>query len=103
MLFTTSIAGLFLSVLLKMIQFIFPHSQTTSSGDITSRDIYNILSEIKEIDRNGIIKQENSFDNLKNSISSDIESSLVTQMQKLRTSYIDESREIKRTHVDRFE
>ena len=107
--FTTSIAGLFLSVLLKMIQFIFPYSQTATSGDITPRDIYNILSEIKEIDQNGIIKQENyfdnlrdAFDNLRSSISGEDDSSLVTQMIRLRTSYIDESREIKRTNEEGF-
>ena len=78
--FGTSIVGLFLSLLFRAIILIFPKKILKEEADV--RDLLAKMTEVKD------------------AISADNESSVITQLQKLRTATVDSLNEIKKSFSD---
>ena len=89
--FMTSVLGMFLGVGMKIIQTL-PRYRQQKTG-VTSADIYSELTNISDgIKKSGESSKE-LLNEIKRSISSDSDTSLITQVQKLRTSNIDTTKE----------
>ena len=78
--FVTSILGLASATLLKLAQFVMPGRQLAEG--VGPDQIHNVLSEIRD-------DQKSSFAELRGAISGEGDSSVVTQVQKLRTTVSD--------------
>lgn len=78
--FGTSIAGLFLSLLFRLIILLKPRTAIKQEADV--RDLLAKMTEVKD------------------AISADNESSVITQLQKLRTATVDSLNEIKKSFSD---
>ena|GEM_PF-500930 len=91
--FSTSIMGMIASVLLKFIQgFIKPKNQ---KEDVSASDIYHVMAEVRDETKSNRSHSEEMFEGLKKAISGDGDSSLVTQIVKLRSTSHDDSQELK--------
>lgn len=81
--FTTSIVGIAGSILFRLIRTISP--EAVSSSEISPQDIYSVLKEIRDDGRQAASASKEQIQHLRDAISSDNDTSLVTQVQKLRT------------------
>ena len=86
--FATSIIGMLCAIILKVLQSIFPRKEETD--DIGGRHIYAVLKEIRDGD-------QEALDQIRKAIADDSDSSLVTQIQKMRTSMSDDQRGLQET------
>lgn len=78
--FVTSIEGLLFSLLFRVITLLFPRSSVKEDADVT-----DLLSKMTEV---------------KDAISADNESSVITQLQKLRTDNNDHLSELKKSFAE---
>jgi hypothetical protein len=83
--FATSIVGLAGSILFRLTVAIVP--ARPQSDDVGADDIYAVLTEIRDKADASHTKSEEQLTALRNAISSDGESSLLTQVQKMRTTF----------------
>lgn len=90
--FATSIVGLAGSILFRLIVAIVPARQ--QSDDIGADDIHAVLTEIRDKADASHTKSEEQLTALRNAISSDGDSSLLTQVQKMRTTFQDGQNEL---------
>ena len=93
--FMTSIIGLGAAILLRMVQIATPRPETEET-EVTPEVIHTALTAIKEGIDTAATQQQESLENLRKSISSDGDSSLLTQVQKLRTDFKDGQNELTR-------
>ncbi|WP_122072776.1 hypothetical protein [Pseudophaeobacter sp. EL27] len=90
--FATSIVGLAGSILFRLVVAIIPARQ--QSDDIGADDIHAVLTEIRDKADASQTKSEEQLTALCNAISSDGDSSLLTQVQKMRTTLQDGQNEL---------
>lgn len=90
--FATSIVGLAGSILFRLTVAIVP--ARPQSDDIGADDIHAVLTEIRDKADASHTKSEEQLTALRNAISSDGESSLLTQVQKMRTTFLDGQNEL---------
>ncbi len=91
--FVTSIVGMAAAITLRLIQSIWPTNIGTR-GQVTPEIIHQTLELIDEGIRTSSKAQQETLEELKNSISADADSSLLTQVQKLRTTTQDGQNEL---------
>ena len=91
--FMTSIIGLGAAVLLRVVQIATPKPETEET-EVTPEVIHTALTAIKGGIDTAAAQQQESLENLRKSISSDGDSSLLTQVQKLRTDFKDGQSEL---------
>ncbi len=98
--FVTSVFGTAAGLSVKLATEIFARSDvgTASSG---GEDAIAILRVIATEARTGRLEMVASIDKVRNSLSGDSESSLITQMQRLRTDITDEIKEVRRDNAKR--
>jgi len=82
--FITSLAGLFANLIVKIYPEIYLIKEPLESDDV-GEEIIKTLKSLEDENRN----MTNSIDNLAKSISSDKDTSLITQLQKIRTTNSD--------------
>jgi hypothetical protein len=82
--FITSLAGLFANLIVKIYPEIYLIKEPVESDDV-GEEIIKTLKSLEDENRN----MTNSIDNLAKSISSDKDTSLITQLQKIRTTNSD--------------
>lgn len=82
--FITSLAGLFANLVVKIYPDIYLIKEPVESDDV-GEEIIKTLKSLEDENRN----MTNSIDNLAKSISSDKDTSLITQLQKIRTTNSD--------------
>ncbi len=99
--FSTSIVGMGTAVLYKFTQHIFP--RTVEASEVSPEDIYRVLTEIRDDSRSHAEAQQTAVADVRKAISGEDDSSLVTQMQKLRTTVMDGNKELKETIQDRLD
>lgn len=85
--FTTSIVGITGAILFRLVRTVVP-SQAMTEG-VTPEDIHSALLEIRDDGRVSSTRASEQLAELRNAISSDGDSSLLTQVQKLRTTIQD--------------
>lgn len=90
--FTTSIAGISASLAFRLLKTISPTS--SHSAETSPEDIYDVLSEIRDDGRKSTESSVEQMRLLRNAISSEGDSSLLTQIQKLRTTVQDGQNEL---------
>ncbi len=91
--FMTSIIGLGSALLLRAVQIATPRPETEGT-EVTPEVIHTALTAVKEGIDTAAAQQQESLENLRKSISSDGDSSLLTQVQKLRTDFKDGQSEL---------
>ncbi len=91
--FVTSVAGI-VAAMFYRISAIFFQSEDRETREITPRDIYNELKKHTSISEQNGKNSEAAFSELRSAISSDKDTSLVTQIQKLRTTVDDGQKEL---------
>ena len=91
--FLTSIVGLAASIALKAVQTVAPESETEET-EVTPEVIHAALKSIREGIDKAAAQERESFENLRKSVSADSDSSLLTQIQKLRTDFKDGQNEL---------
>ncbi|MEQ8247669.1 MAG: hypothetical protein RID42_08295 [Alphaproteobacteria bacterium] len=96
--FTTSIVGIFGAILFRLIRTIIPN--VDSSEGVTPGDIHAALVDIRDDGRASSARTSDLLTELRKSISSDGDSSLLTQVQKLRTTVQDGQGELIREFRD---
>lgn len=85
--FTTSIVGIASSITFRFIKALTPASE--GAEDVSGEQIYEVLRAIRDDGRAASLKSEELMNSLRSAISSDGDSSLLTQVQKLRTTVQD--------------
>ena len=90
--FTTSIVGIAASIVFRLAKTISPSS--TQSTETTPEDIHSVLAEIRDGAQTSANASNEQMKQLRNAISSDGDSSLLTQIQKLRTTLQDGQAEL---------
>ena len=85
--FTTSIVGIAAAITFRFIRTIAPSAQ--ASEGVTPEDIHAALLEIRNDSRESAARSDEQLGELRKAISSEGDSSLLTQMQKLRTTVQD--------------
>lgn len=90
--FTTSIVGIAAAILIRLVRSIAPTG--ASSDGITPEDIHSTLLEIRDDGRQAATRSGEQLTELRNAISSEGDSSLLTQVQKLRTTIQDGQSEL---------
>ncbi len=90
--FTTSIVGIAASIGFRLVRTIAPTS--SSSTETSPEDIHAVLKEIRDDSRRTADASKEQMQQLRNAISSEGDSSLLTQIQKLRTSLQDGQSEL---------
>ncbi len=85
--FVTSILGMTFSITFKIFQNIIPVH--TGHAGVSADEIYTVLAEIREDARKYYDHNNSSLDKIGISIAGEGDSSVVTQIQKLRTSVAD--------------
>ena len=93
--FMTSIIGLGAAILLRAVQIATPRPETEET-EVTPEVIHTDLTAIKEGIDTAAAQQQESLENLRTSISAEGDSSLLTQVQKLRTDFKDGQNELTR-------
>jgi len=96
--FSTSIMGMMASVVLKLMQG--TRRQKSGKETVTAGDIYQVMSEVRDETKNNREQSAELLLEVKGAISGDGDSSLVTQIQKLRTSTQDGLQETKQATKD---
>jgi DNA anti-recombination protein RmuC len=91
--FITSILGMLGAIALKIIQSFFPRKGDT--GEIGAEHILSVLEEIRDGDHEAL-------DQIRKAIADDSDSSLVTQIQKMRTSMADGQNDLKSSIIEGF-
>jgi hypothetical protein len=99
--FSTSIMGMLASVALKFAQSL--KKQNTGKEDVSAGDILQVMTEVRDETKFNRGHMEELLLDLKKAISGDGDSSLVTQIQKLRTSAHDDNQELKKATIDGFD
>lgn len=99
--FSTSILGMVTSVVLKLSQGM--RRPKNEKETVTAGDLYNVMAEIRDETKGNRVRSEELLLEVKAAISGDGDSSLVTQIQKLRTSTQDGSLEVKKATTEGFE
>lgn len=92
--FVTSIVGMFLSVVLRFYQASI-HVVSPDAG-VTPEDINRVLTEIRNDARDSTESRQESLASLQAAIAGEGEATLVTQLQKLRTSFGDQLEDLRR-------
>lgn len=90
--FTTSIVGISAAILFRLVRVLAP-GEAASDG-VTPDDIYAALVDIRDDARGSAERASNQLYELRNAISADGDSSLLTQVQKLRASFQDGQNEM---------
>lgn len=85
--FTTSIVGISSSIIFRLLRAAFPASE--GNNEITGAQLYEVLRSIRDDGRNASVRSQELLNELRAAISSDGDSSLLTQIQKLRTTMQD--------------
>ena len=89
--FATSICGVVTSILLRFSQGVFrPKFQNHTDEAVTAKDLLDILNNIHSEAKTNRAQQEKLFQSLKKAITGDDDSSLITQIQRFRTSNHDD-------------
>ena len=91
--FMTSIIGLGAAILLRVVQIATPRPETEKT-EVTPAVIHSSLTAIKEGIDKAASQERESLEDLRKSISADGDSSLLTQVQKLRTDFKDGQQEL---------
>ncbi len=91
--FLTSILGLTTSIALKIVQTVTPESET-EEVEVTPEAIHTALKAIREGIDKAASQEHESLEALRKSVSADSDSSLLTQIQKLRTDFKDGQQEL---------
>lgn len=91
--FLTSILGLATSIVLKIVQTVTPESET-EEVEVTPEVIHTALKSIREGIDKAMAQERESLEDLRKSVSADSDSSLLTQIQKLRTDFKDGQQEL---------
>lgn len=91
--FATSILGMGGAVALKVVQALTPQPSTKET-EVTPEDIYAALTSINESVDKASEQQSSALDEVRKAISSEGDSSLLTQVQKLRTTVLDGLQEL---------
>ncbi|WP_412558646.1 hypothetical protein [Thalassospira sp. MIT1370] len=87
--FSTSILGMFLAVVLKLSQTV--EFRKTAPSDVSAAAFIAVLHDLLTETKTGNSKIDGNLNELKSVIVGDADSSLITQLQKLRTSVQDTS------------
>ena len=95
--FATSVAGIIAAIFYRLWATVF-QSEDSETREITPRDIHNELQRHTSISEQNGKNSEAALAELRAAISSDKDSSLVTQVQKLRTTVDDGQKEL----IDEF-
>ena len=90
--FTTSIVGIAAAITFRFVRTIAPSAP--ASEDVTPEDIHAALLEIRNDGRESADRSVEQLGELRKAISSEGDSSLLTQMQKLRTTVQDGQSEL---------
>lgn len=85
--FTTSIVGIASSITFRFIKALTPTNEGTE--DVSGEQIYQVLRTIRDDGQAASLKSEELMNSLRSAISSDGDSSLLTQVQKLRSTVQD--------------
>jgi len=85
--FSTSIVGMGAATAFTVLKAITPSTSETS--EVTPERIYSALAEIRDDARENSKNQSEALEQVRNAISSEGDTSLLTQIQKLRTSVQD--------------
>lgn len=99
--FSTSIMGMFASVVLKFTQNF--KKQSAGDEEVSAGDILQVMTEIRDETKFNRDHNEGLLQDLKKSISGEGDSSLVTQIQKLRTSAHDDNQDLKKATTEGFD
>jgi chromosome segregation ATPase len=91
--FVTSILGMFGALIVRTIQTIAPDPEET--GDVDATDIHAVLREIRDNAHSAEKNQREALSQLRAAIAGDGDSSVVTQIQKLRSAATDNHGELK--------
>lgn len=91
--FLTSIFGLTASIALKAVQTVWPKPEAEEM-EVTPEVIHTALKSIREGIDKAASQERESLEDLRKSVSADSDSSLLTQMQKLRTDFKDGQQEL---------
>ncbi len=91
--FMTSIIGLGAAILLRVVQIATSRPETEET-EVTPAVIHSSLTAIKEGIDKAASQERESLEDLRKSISADGDSSLLTQVQKLRTDFKDGQQEL---------
>lgn len=90
--FVTSILGMSLAVLFRFYQAAVP---VATDAGATPEDIARVLGEIRDDARNSAAQQSQSMAALQSAIAGEGETTLVTQLQKIRTTFGDQLEELR--------
>lgn len=91
--FLTSILGLATSIVLKAVQTLTPEPET-EEAEVTPEVIHAALKAIREGIDKAASQERDLLEDLRKSVSADSDSSLLTQIQKLRTDFKDGQNEL---------
>lgn len=91
--FATSVAGIVAAIFYRLWATLF-QSEDSETREITPRDIHNELKKHTSISEQNGKNSEAALSELRTAISSERDSSLVTQIQKLRTTVDDGQKEL---------
>ena len=91
--FLTSILGLTTSIVLKAVQTVTLESETEET-EVTPEVVHTALKSIREGIDEAAARERESLEDLCKSVSADSDSSLLTQIQKLRTDFKDGQQEL---------
>ena len=90
--FSTSIVGMSAAIVFRSLQTFAP-THATSSG-VTPEDIHSVLTEIRNENLIQAAEQDDHLTKLRNAIATEGDSSLLTQIQKFRTTVQDGQSEL---------
>jgi hypothetical protein len=85
--FTTSIVGISSSIIFRLFRAFLPAPE--GNDEVTGAQLYEVLRSIRDDGRDASAKSQELLNGLRTAISSDGDSSLLTQVQKLRTTVQD--------------
>jgi hypothetical protein len=101
--FITSIVGMTLGIVFKLLQAATPAASDAQAEDVTGGDLLRALHEVRDVVRAGNESSTAAIDRLRAGIVGDGETSLTTQMQKLRTSLTDKLDDLRKDTSVGFE
>lgn len=86
--FVTSILGMAAAIILRIVQVLAPQPDT-GEAEVTPGTIHTTLEGIKRGIKDASEQEIEALDNLRRAVSAESDSSLLTQVQKLRTDFKD--------------
>ncbi len=92
--FTTSIAGMSLSILIKVFPGIYGLKKDSEIEGATLDTLASLLEKSNEISALSAVSNEKQLKSIESALTGDGETTLLTQMQKLRTTLIDKQDEL---------